>query len=42
MLKEICFKNYKAFDNGKLNIKPITILLGANSIGKASVKLNLI
>lgn len=37
MLQEICFKNYKAFDNGKLKIKPITLLLGANSIGKTSI-----
>lgn len=37
MLKEISFKNYKAFESGNLKIKPITILLGANSIGKTSL-----
>lgn len=37
MLKEIEFKNYKAFESGSLKIKPITILLGANSIGKTSL-----
>ncbi|UWX55108.1 AAA family ATPase [Maribacter litopenaei] len=37
MLKGIEFENYKAFENGKLKIKPITILLGANSIGKSSL-----
>ncbi|MFZ0596430.1 MAG: AAA family ATPase [Flavobacterium sp.] len=37
MLKEIKFKNYKAFETGSLKIKPITILLGANSIGKSSI-----
>lgn len=37
MLKEIKFKNYKAFESGSLKIKPITILLGANSIGKSSI-----
>lgn len=37
MLKKIEFKNYKAFESGSLKIKPITILLGANSIGKTSL-----
>lgn len=37
MLKEIHFQNYKAFEKGSIKIKPITILLGANSIGKTSL-----
>ncbi|MCA0445911.1 MAG: AAA family ATPase [Bacteroidetes bacterium] len=37
MLKEIHFQNYKAFEKGTIKIKPITILLGANSIGKTSL-----
>lgn len=37
MLTEINFKNYKGFKEGKLEIKPITILLGANSVGKSSL-----
>lgn len=37
MLNEISFKNYKAFDYGKIELKPITILLGANSVGKSSI-----
>lgn len=30
-------KNYKAFDNFELEIKPITVLLGANSCGKSAL-----
>lgn len=37
MLKEVKFKNYKAFEYGSFKIKPITIMLGANSIGKTSL-----
>ncbi len=37
MLKAIEFENYKAFKNGRLEIKPITVLLGANSVGKSSL-----
>ncbi|MBP1645661.1 MAG: hypothetical protein H6Q16_1236 [Bacteroidetes bacterium] len=37
MIKQIEFKNYKAFEEGNLEIKPITILLGANSSGKSSL-----
>jgi len=37
MIKEIEFENYKAFKNGKLRIRPITILLGVNSAGKSSL-----
>lgn len=37
MLTGIKFKNYKAFQEGHLEIKPITILLGANSVGKSSL-----
>lgn len=37
MLTGIGFRNYKAFKEGHLEIKPITILLGANSVGKTSL-----
>ncbi|MBO0952987.1 AAA family ATPase [Fibrella forsythiae] len=37
MLKRISFENYKAFDNGSIEIRPLTILLGANSVGKSSI-----
>lgn len=37
MIKSISFKNYKAFSEGKLELKPITILLGSNSSGKSSL-----
>ncbi len=37
MLNSISVKNYKAFDEGSINIKPITILLGANNVGKSSI-----
>lgn len=37
MIKKIDFANYKAFDKGSFELKPITILLGANSSGKSSL-----
>jgi len=37
MLKKVFFKNYKAFELGEIEIKPITVLLGANSVGKSSL-----
>lgn len=37
MLNAIELKNYKAFKNAKLEVKPITILLGSNSCGKSSI-----
>ncbi len=37
MFKQIRFSNYKAFENAELAFKPITILLGANNVGKSSV-----
>lgn len=37
MINKISFKNYKAFTEGQIKIKPITILLGANSVGKSSI-----
>ena len=37
MIKKIGFSNYKAFDNDTIELKPITILLGANSSGKSSL-----
>ena len=41
MISKIRFKNYKAFEEGEIEFKPITILLGANSVGKSSI-LNLL
>ena len=37
MLNKITLKNYKAFDEVSIPIKPLTILLGANSVGKSSI-----
>lgn len=37
MLRKFDFRNYKAFDQGSIELKPITILLGANSSGKSSL-----
>lgn len=37
MIDSIAVKNYKAFRDAKLEVKPITILLGANSVGKSSL-----
>lgn len=37
MISKIGFSNYKAFIQGELEIKPLTILLGANSVGKSSL-----
>jgi predicted ATPase len=37
MLNNITFENYKAFKKGVFKIKPLTILLGANSSGKSSL-----
>ncbi len=37
MLQNIHLKNYKAFQQATIPLKPITILLGANSVGKSSL-----
>lgn len=37
MINQILFKNYKAFKDGSLKLKPITILLGSNNAGKSSI-----
>ena len=37
MITSISVKNYKAFKDATLNIKPLTVLLGANSVGKSSM-----
>ena len=37
MIQNIEYKNYKAFELANVPIKPITILLGANSVGKSSI-----
>lgn len=37
MITNISLRNYKAFKDISIDIKPITILLGANSVGKSSV-----
>ncbi|WP_417609993.1 AAA family ATPase [Owenweeksia hongkongensis] len=37
MISKINFKNYKGFKSAELDLKPITLLLGANSTGKSSI-----
>ncbi len=37
MISKLSLKNYKAFENATVVIKPITILIGANSVGKSSI-----
>lgn len=37
MIQNINIENYKAFQTAKIPLKPITILLGANSVGKSSI-----
>ncbi len=37
MIKELTTKNYKAFEEAKIPLKPISIFLGANSVGKSSI-----
>lgn len=37
MIEHLEFRNYKAFANGAIEFSPITILLGANSVGKSSI-----
>lgn len=37
MITELNLKNYKAFEDVTIPIKPITIFLGANSVGKSSI-----
>ncbi|MDR2954744.1 MAG: AAA family ATPase [Prevotella sp.] len=37
IVRKISFENYKAFGKGVLELRPITILLGANSVGKSSI-----
>jgi predicted ATPase len=37
MLQKIGIENYKAFKEAQIPIKPITIFLGANSVGKSSI-----
>lgn len=37
MIDSISVKNYKAFQEASLRLKPITVLLGANSVGKSSI-----
>lgn len=37
MITSISLHNYKAFENVSIPIKPLTIFLGANSVGKSSI-----
>lgn len=37
MINSIGLHNYKAFEDATIPIKPLTILLGANSVGKSSI-----
>ena len=36
-MESLRFVNYKAFDEGKMELRPLTLLLGANSSGKSSL-----
>ena len=36
-MERVKFQNYKAFDEGEIEIRPLTLLLGANSSGKSSI-----
>lgn len=36
-ITKIYFQNYKGFEKGEIEVKPITILIGANNSGKSSV-----
>lgn len=36
-MRSIKFRKYKAFESGELELKPLTLLLGANSSGKSSI-----
>jgi hypothetical protein len=37
MLRSLEFRNYKAFPSGRIEFKPLTILIGANNVGKTSI-----
>lgn len=37
MISAIKIRNYKAFEDAQIDIKPINIFLGANSVGKTSI-----
>ncbi len=37
MLESLAVKNYKGFEEAKIDLKPITIFLGENSAGKTSL-----
>ena len=37
MLRTFTGQNYKAYESFKLDLKPLTILLGANSCGKSAL-----
>lgn len=36
-MESLKFVNYKAFDEGEMELRPLTLLLGANSSGKSSI-----
>ena len=37
MIKSVFFKNYKAFKEGEIELRPITLIVGKNSSGKSSI-----
>ena len=37
MIETIKFENYKAFREGEFKLKPLTVFLGPNSVGKSSL-----
>ena len=36
MIKQITFENWKSFGQAKLNIDPLTVLIGTNASGKSN------
>jgi predicted ATPase len=38
MLSEVRFRNFKSFDDAKLSIGPLTVIIGSNASGKSNVR----
>ena len=37
LLTDISFSNFRAFRRGSITVKPLTIIVGANSLGKTAI-----
>ena len=37
MLTEYSFVNYRAFRKGSVHLKPLTVVVGANNVGKTAL-----